>query len=142
MTFADRLEKYKGKTVDEAIQIEKAEEEENKRIELIERNRINDLLKEIAEHKYYLINHNNQSFSYCKINNINLNADTISFFNDGTKFQIQLEPKRTLNQAWLLSPYKGVIWVKKIDETTFNERKEIYNQYCLELKNQINNLHF
>ena len=104
-----QLEKYKGKTVDEVIEIEKQLSKElNDRIRLLEDNRLSEFRNKLSNIYFKKIN-NRESTFYFKIvddftkayQNISVKCDKIDLFLSDKEVFMKYSTNYFLNNAWI-----------------------------------------
>jgi hypothetical protein len=123
------LEKYRGKTVDEAlIEYEKEEAQRKEDYKLKEKEK-EDFIDSLLKQKYFFINFNGTSIGYFKLitpfNEDELCSEFISFYKGG---EISMEKKRGVNILWFgKSPFGGFE----------NLTKSITEEEYLEVKNKV-----
>ena len=136
------LENYKGKTVDEVINILNQCEKERNDKETERKNNYNEFLKS-REGKYFVINFNGASFIVLYVDHIDVykystKLSVIDIYR-GEYFNIKFE-SRDINHIWFLNPYKtynyGGPGVKECKEITKEEYDNIEKE-CLDIINKM-----
>ena len=122
------LERYKDKTIEEVISIEKTLYENKindlKSKEILKQN----LIKDVLNQKYFKINFNGRSITYVEIKSINpIISIAIETFIDDDRFSIEYNSSRKLNDLWFIEPNNSYTKIDKISEEQYLLMLELYN---------------
>ena len=136
------LSNYKGKTVDEVIELMNRQDEERSNAETIRRHNYEEFLKSRVD-KYFIIDFNGASFIVFYVDHININQSSTKMnvidIYIGNKYNITFE-SRPINHSWFLNPYETFTYggpaVKGCKEITKEEYDNIEKE-CLDIINKI-----
>lgn len=137
------LNNYKGKTVDEVIELINRQDEERSNAETIRRHNYEEFLKS-REGKHFIINFNGTSFIVLYVDHLNIYQSStkmkvINIYR-GEYYKIHIE-SRDINHSWFLNPYETFTYggpaVKECKEITKEEYDNIMNE-CSNIMNTIN----
>lgn len=127
MELYQLLEKYKGKSIEEVILIEK---EKSNKIDLERKEEIrkNEERKDyILSHQYFKIDFNGLSISYVKVKSISpFVAEEISTYVNEDKVSMTKDSNRTLNILWFIDEKSTQQSVTDISKEDFEKMKNLF----------------